>query len=387
MSWPQKKLELLASNERYSFIGGPFGSKLTTRDYVDNGVPVIRGSNLNNGRYLDMNDFVYVTDSKVRKDLSSNLAKPLDLVFTQRGTLGQVAIIPDDGISDWYVVSQSQMKLTIDGAKADRLFIYYYFSSHQAIERITNFTSSSGVPHINLTVLRNFEVPVPPLETQKRIASILSAYDDLIENNRRRIQLLEQAALLLYKEWFVHLRFPGHEHVKIKDGVPEGWEKKPLGEVAPLKYGKALKKDDRTPGPYPVYGSSGVVGTHNKALVAGPAIILGRKGNVGSVYWSESDLHPIDTVYFVDSENCNLHLYYALLHAQFISTDVAVPGLNRDFAHSRLLLIPETKILRIFDEIASPIHEQIVRLEKYCGALEGARDFILPRLMNGGIAV
>lgn len=129
MRWPQKKLELLASKERYSFIGGPFGSKLTSHDYVDHGVPVIRGSNLNNGRYLDMSDFVYVTDSKVREDLSSNLAKPLDLVFTQRGTLGQVAIIPDDGISDRYVVSQSQMKLTVDDAKADRLFIYYYFSS------------------------------------------------------------------------------------------------------------------------------------------------------------------------------------------------------------------------------------------------------------------
>ncbi len=242
MSWPQKKLELLASNEHYSFIGGPFGSKLTTRDYVDHGVPVIRGSNLNNGRYLDMNDFVYVTDSKVRKDLSSNLAKPLDLVFTQRGTLGQVAIIPEDGISDCYVVSQSQMKLTVDDAKADRLFIYYYFSSNQAIERITNFTSSSGVPHINLTVLRNFVVPVPPLETQKRIASILSAYDDLIENNRRRIQLLEQAARLLYKEWFVHLCFPGHEHVKIKDGVPEGWEDTFLPDVIEINPKTRIEK-------------------------------------------------------------------------------------------------------------------------------------------------
>ena len=103
------------------------------------------------------------------------------------------------------------------------------------------------MPHINLTVLRNFEVPVPSLDTQKRIASILSAYDDLIENNRRRIRLLEQAARLLYKEWFVHLRFPGHEHVKIKDGVPEGWERKPLGEVRRHELrDRSLKKDDTT---------------------------------------------------------------------------------------------------------------------------------------------
>jgi type I restriction enzyme, S subunit len=231
MSWPRQKLEFLASNEPYSFVGGPFGSKLISRDYVDEGIPVIRGSNLNNGRFLDMSDFVFVSDSKVRKDLSSNLAKPRDLIFTQRGTLGQVALVPEDGFSDRYVVSQSQMKLTVDEKKADHLFLYYYFSSREAVEKILSFVSSSGVPHINLTVLRNFEVPVPPLQTQYAIAGVLSAYDDLIENNRRRIQLLEQAARLLYKEWFSHLRFPGHEHVKITDGVPVGWERKMLGDL------------------------------------------------------------------------------------------------------------------------------------------------------------
>ena len=231
MNWPNLKLELLAANEPYAFVGGPFGSKLTSHDYVDDGVPVIRGTNLKNGRFLSMSDFVFVSDSKVREDLSGNLARSGDLIFTQRGTLGQVAIVPDDGISNCYVVSQSQMKLTVDDAKVDKLFLYYYMSSRKAIERIVNFTSSSGVPHINLTVLRNFKVPVPPIETQESIASILSAYDDLIENNRRRIQLLEQAARLLYKEWFVHLRFPGHEHVKIKDGVPEGWERTNVSEI------------------------------------------------------------------------------------------------------------------------------------------------------------
>ena len=99
MSWPRRKLESLASDKAYAFVGGPFGSKLTSRDYVSNGVPVIRGSNLNNGRYLNVSEFVYVSDSKVREDLSSNLASPGDMVFTQRGTLGQVAIIPTERVS------------------------------------------------------------------------------------------------------------------------------------------------------------------------------------------------------------------------------------------------------------------------------------------------
>jgi len=239
---------------------------------------------------------------------------------------------------------------------------------------------------LNQDVISRIPIRVPDKRSQEAIVSVLNNYDNLIENNRRRIQLLEQAARLLYKEWFVHLRFPGHEHVKIKNGVPEGWEEKPLGDIAPLKYGKALKKDDRVSGPYPVYGSSGIVGTHNKALVTGPAIVVGRKGNVGSVYWSEEDFHPIDTVYFIEAENCNLYLYYALLQTQFINTDVAVPGLNRDFAHSRLLLMPNAKILRLFEEVASPIHEQIVRLERYNRVLSWARDIFLPRLMNGEIA-
>lgn len=387
MSWQKLKLESLAAKELYSFVGGPFGSKLTTRDYVDSGIPVIRGSNMNNGRYIDMTDFVFVTDSKVRQDLSSNLAKPGDLVFTQRGTLGQVAIIPEDGIAARYVVSQSQMKLTVDDAKADRLFLYYFFTSRDATERILSFVSSSGVPHINLTVLRNFEVPVPPLEKQRGIARVLSTYDDLIENNQRRIQLLEQAARLLYKEWFVHLRFPGHEHTSIIDGVPERWERKLLGNMAPLKYGKALKNEDRTPGPFPVYGSSGIVGTHTKPLVAGPTIIVGRKGNVGSVYWSPEDCHPIDTVYYIESAHCSFFLYYALQQMTFISTDVAVPGLNRDFAHSRSMLVADHKILRLFEETVSPLHHQMELLKRQVSALAKARDLLLPKLMNGEVEV
>ena len=228
---------------------------------------------------------------------------------------------------------------------------------------------------------------MPEIQEQRRIASILSAYDDLIENNRRRIQLLEQSAQLLYKEWFIYLRFPGHEHITITDGVPEGWERKPLGEIAPLNYGKALKKDDRIPGLFPVFGSSGIIGTHEKSLVPGPAIIVGRKGNVGSTYWCQGDFYPIDTVYFIEAKYCSIHLYHALLNTQFINTDVAVPGLNRDFAHSRLLLVPDNKILVLFEQHATEIYEQINRLTKYNQTLTQARDLLLPRLMNGEISV
>ena len=387
MSWPIVQLQVLALQEKGAIVSGPFGSNIGSRFFVEQGVPVIRGNNLTKGykKFID-DGFVYLTDSKAA-EFPNCIAKADDIVFTAAGSIGQVGLIPRDSKFDKYIISNKQLRVRLNQKKADPLFVYYWLSSKRMIQYLEGMNNGGAVPLINLGIIRKVPVPLPEFTIQRRIADILSAYDDLIENNRRRIQLLEQAARLLYKEWFVHLRFPGHEHVKIKGGVPEGWEKKPLGDIAPLKYGKALKKDDRVPGPYPVYGSSGIVGAHNKALVSGSAIIVGRKGNVGSVYWSEDDFHPIDTVYFIDSGNCNLYLYYALLHIQFINTDVAVPGLNRDFAHSRLLLVPDTKMLRLFDEIATPIHEQIVRLDRYNRALSRARDMLLPRLMNGSIAV
>ena len=157
--------------------------------------------------------------------------------------------------------------------------------------------------------------------------------------------------------------------------------------MATLKYGKALKKDDRVPGPFPVYGSSGIVGTHKKPLVKGPGVIVGRKGNVGSVYWSENDYYPIDTVYYIDCNESSLFLYYTLQHISFINTDVAVPGLNRDYAHSRELVIPNPRARSLFEEYVIPIRQQIYRLLKYSETLVKARDLLLPRLMSGEIAV
>ena len=333
--------------------------------------------NYENARQIVHSDFA---ETHRRTDL-----KPGDVLLTNSGTIGRLAIAPDDDNTPRTTFQKSVAILKPRLDKITSHFLYYSLAADQI--RLINSAGGAAQKNLLLGELRRFSIKVPSLPVQNEITSILSTYDALIDNNHRRIQLLEKAARLLYKEWFVHFRFPGHEHVNIKDGIPKGWKKQPLGDIAPLKYGKALKQDDRIPGSFPVYGSSGIVGTHQNALVAGPAIIVGRKGNVGSVYWSNDDFHPIDTVYFIESERCSLYLYYSLLNTMFISTDVAVPGLNRDFAHSRPLLIPETKILHLFEEFASSIHEQIDRLQKYDIALSGARDLLLPRLMNGEVVV
>lgn len=266
-------------------------------------------------------------------------------------------------------------------------FLFYALLARREYIRNLATEASHGTKKLETDVLASVQIAVPQPEIQRQAVSILASYDDLIENNRRRMTLLEESARLLYREWFVLLRFPGYEHTRISDGVPEGWEKKTLGECITLNYGKALKAEVRIDGEYPVYGSSGIVGSHEKPLVKGPAIILGRKGNVGSVYWSSKSFYPIDTVYFVDAESSSLYLYYALKHMHFISTDVAVPGLNRDFAYSRPLLRPTATMLRAFLETVTPIHAQLDKLDEMNQKLRTARDLLLPRLMSGEIAV
>jgi len=311
----------------------------------------------------------------------SKLWKAGTLCITIAANIADTAILDIDAC-----FPDSVIGFVPDKDKADAKFIKYLFDALLQ-KRYQRFTQGAAQDNLSQAKLLSLKFPVPDIATQRKIADILSAYDDLIENNRRRIQLLEQAARLLYKEWFVHFRFPGHEHVKIKDGVPEGWERKRLRDVATLKYGKALKKDDRVPGPFPVYGSSGIVGTHQKPMVKGPGIIVGRKGNVGSVYWSENDFHPIDTVYYIEHNESSLFLYYALQHTSFINTDVAVPGLNQDYANSRELLIPDSRTKSHFEEYITPIHQQIYGLRKYNDTLAKARDLLLPRLMNGEIDI
>src|SRR5262249_2518638 len=155
--------------------------------------------------------YVFVSETKA-DDLRSNTAFPGDLVFTQRGTLGQVGLIPRDAKYPRYIISQSQMKLTVDQEIADPRFVYYFFRLPAPVTSVVSHALTSGVPHINLGILRDFKITLPGPDVQRSIADILSTYDDLTENNRRRMALLEEAVQQLYREWFTRLRFPGHEH-------------------------------------------------------------------------------------------------------------------------------------------------------------------------------
>ncbi len=244
--WRTVKLVDISAKRRWALNGGPFGSKLSRKHYSESGVPVIRGTNLSADSKFSFDDFVYVSEEKA-DELRANNAHPGDLIFTQRGTIGQVGLIPFDSPISRFVISQSQMKLAVDPEQADALFLYYFFSAADTVQKIQNLAFAAGVPHINLDILRKFETPVPPLSLQRRIAGILSAYDELIENSLRRIRILEEMARSLYREWFVHFRFPGHESHPLEPSslgdIPQGWEVKPLKSLMVDHIGGGWGKD------------------------------------------------------------------------------------------------------------------------------------------------
>jgi type I restriction enzyme S subunit len=234
--WKNLLVSELADQGKRSTASGPFGSNLVSRDYTESGVPVIRGGNMSNGRWVG-GDFAWVSEDKA-EELSANLAFPGEIVFTQRGTLGQVCLVPD-GPYNKYVLSQSQMKLRVNLSICDPLFMLYQFASPGQQAYIDLNAIMVGVPHTNLGILRDTPCQVPPLSTQKAIAHILGTLDDKIELNRKNNETLEAMAKALFKSWFVDFdpvrakaegRHTGLS-AEISDLFPDSFEDSELGEI------------------------------------------------------------------------------------------------------------------------------------------------------------
>lgn len=408
--WSIAKIADIAAQKQYALNGGPFGSKLGTQDYQPEGVPVIRGSNLSLEGGFSLDDFVFVSDEKAN-ELRPNLAHPGDLVFTQRGTLGQVGIIPKDCGYDRFIVSQSQMKLTVDESKADPYYVFLYFRSPSTIEAIKARGITSGVPHINLEILRNFEIPLPPLDTQHRIADILSAYDDLIANNSRRMALLEESMHLLYREWFVRLHFPGHEHTPIVDGVPAGWNIGPVKTIGEVVTGKTPSTsisefygDDVPFIKIPdMHGNIFITETvdclsemgaqsQGNKFIPPNSIIVSCIGTVGEVAITSKLSQTNQQINSIILDNTNyLHYSYFALRGkkaqlQALGSNGATMGnVNKGKFESMTLLLPAEDLLIKFSTICQPAFEQVLTLQLENQLLREARDLLLPRLMNGAI--
>ena len=233
----------------------------------------------------------------------------------------------------------------------------------------------SAQPGANAKVLGAFSFDLPPIQEQRAIASVLSSFDDKIDLLHRENATLEKMAETLFANYFT--------------STSVGKRGK-LNDVLDLAYGKALKEDNRSGSGYPVVGSSGIVGFHDKPLVSEPGIVIGRKGSLGNVILIDKPFWPIDTTYYIIPKRKNsIYLYeYCLLKTiEFENSDSAVPGLNRNIALNEEILIFDENIINKFETISHPLFNKISKNKNQIQTLEKLRDTLLPKLMSGEVRV
>jgi type I restriction enzyme S subunit len=239
-AWTEHTVDEIKSSAANALATGPFGSAISSRFFVEHGIPVIRGGNLSQDVGIRLVDdrLVFVSDEKA-KEFSRSLANRGDLVFTCWGTIDQVGLIDDRSRFPEYVVSNKQMKLTPDPRKANSLFLYYLFSNPLMRDRILNQGIGSSVPGFNLGQLRSITLSLPPLSEQRAIAHILGTLDDKIDLNRRMNETLEAIARALFTSWFidfdpVHAKAQGRDPglpQPLADLFPDSFEDSELGEI------------------------------------------------------------------------------------------------------------------------------------------------------------
>ena len=257
--------------------------------------------------------------------------------------------------------------------------------------RFKQFTQGVAQDNLSQSKLLALKFLVPDVREQRRIADILSAYDDLIENNRRRIALLEQAARELYREWFVRLRFPGHESTRIVDGLPKGWERKTIGDVADIRGGKQLGGEELEDShQYPVFGGNGIQGYSSKSTHADFVIVFGRVGvNCGSIHWSYDGGWVNNNASSIVPRYFNELILQHLLHYDFshLRKGAAQPFIPNGLLSTVRLVIPRKELSIQYCNLVLGIRIQQTNLHQQTRDQARARDLLLPRLMSGEVAV
>ena len=366
-------------------------------DFGDHGI------NRSDIKYIDAKTFDYIK----RYTIDSS-----DIYISIAGTIGRVGIVPKDlsGAN----LTENAAKITDISDEVNHRYLMYYLRSPIGQGAIRNRTGGTSQPKLALYKIADIDFPYRPLSMQKSIASILSAYDDLIENNQRRIQLLEQSAQLLYKEWFVHLRFPGHEHVTITDGVPEGWERKTIAEVCETVGGgtPSTKVSEYWGGdvtwivPTDVTKNDCLIlldserkitekGLRESSAKMVPAntILMTSRASVG--FFALMDIAVCTNQGFINiiphDEEMRMYLLFNLMSrvAEIRSNakGTTYPEISKGRFRQMDIVIPTRNLVVDFAKTVCDIMQQVRYLKHSTLKLTQARDLFLPRLMNGEISV
>lgn len=330
--------------------------------------------------------------------------EPLDLLFARQSLVlegaGKCSIVMET--SELTVFESHLIRVRLDKQKANPLFYYYYFRSpYSPISTIVSQCAQAGIRGSELSMLR---VIKPPLDTQDKYSSILSAYDDLIENNQKQIKLLEEAAQRLYKEWFIDLRFPGHESTPIHDGIPEGWERKRLADLADVVMGQSPKSEFYNTDEEGLPFHQGV-GSYGERFVKDNTYSssVTRIGEAGSILFSVRA--PVGRLNITrnkiiigrglaamnQKDGFQSYLYYMLKDRFFEDNLVGNGSIFASVSKNELLgqvfVVPTRQQIASFNEIARVYDTKIDVLDREIQQLTDARDRLLPKLMSGEIEV
>ena len=405
-SWEDRCLEEIAMPIR-GMVDGPFGSNLPAAEYTNTGVPVIRGANLSLGkqRFHDA-DFIFVSEVTAQR-LERSLCYPGDIIFTKKGTLGQIGIIPAKSRFPKYLLSSNQMKLSINVEIADKDFVYLYLSAKQQIEKIRREAEFTGVPKINLSYLKKIEISLPPLPTQRRIAAILTALDDKIELNRRMNETLEGIAQAVWGEWF-------GKYANGEEELPEGWRWGTMEDITDIKGGTTpstkipeywdgeiswTSPRDLSNLRFPVLlktekriTKKGLEKISSGLLPEG-TLLLSSRAPIGYLAITQIPVAINQGYIAINSINGFSNLFMLFwLKANMDKVIERANGstfleISKTNFRSIEVLIPPKEVHDRFGEIVSPVFKKLVENEVQSRILTALRDALLPRLMRGDLEV
>ena len=368
----------------------------------ESGIPFVTISNIDCYNSLDFSNVMYVPQMYYDKLDNKRKAQKGDIIYSVVGSFGIPVLIKDNTP----FVFQRHIAILKPGGDLDSRFLYYTMLNKDFYHKADAVAIGAAQRTISLTALRNLEISLPQIEIQRKIADVLSAYDDLIENNRKQIKLLKEAAQRLYKEWFIDLRFPGHENTKIINGIPERWEKKPISAIAEYLNGFAFKPSDWQKEGKPIIkikemnqGISDDTPRNNganiplKYLIRSGDILFSWSATLSVMIWNQEDgwlnqhLFKVTPVKGFSKEFVLQAIANTLNEFQNLTTGATMKHIQRGKLDEVFVNVPPYAIMNVFSSCAETIRNKILLLSKQIQDARETRNRLLPKLMTGELEV
>ena len=371
---------------------GPFGSNIKVDCFVDKGIPVLNGSNLE-GFELSEKSFRYVTEEKADSLKKANAHKG-DVVITHRGTLGQIVYIPQTAQRDRYVISQSQFRVKCNKNVLPEYFVYYFHTPIGQHKLLSN-ASQVGVPALARpsSTFQKIEIEIPDLETQKKVVKLIGSLQTRITTNTEINDNLQQQAQALYKHYFPY---------SVGDELPAGWRIGSVGEIieihdskrVPLSGAERAKMEKKT---YPYYGAAALMDYVDDYIFDGKYLLLGEDGTVvdnagypilqyvWGQFWVNNHAHILTGKLGFNVES--LYMLFKQTPVKAIVTGAVQPKISQANLRSIQVVIPPEKLLMEYNYRVEPLFTLLRSNEAENKSLTALRDSLLPKLMSGEIDV